>query len=485
MKLSLLLQNVKTIEIKGSTDLDISMLVSVSAKAEAGVLFAAVPGTHVDGHAFIQSAVEKGAKAILCEKLPDYLDSSVTYIQVEHSHRALGIIADNFYGHPSSKLKLVGVTGTNGKTTIATVLYQLFDSMGYRTGLISTVENIIYMDRLPATQTTPDLIELHELIASMVTKGVTHCFMEVSSHAIDQERISGLLFTGGIFTNLTHDHLDYHKTFEAYRLAKKKFFDNLPETALALVNKDDKEGMGMIADTRAQKYTYRPFSASFTARMVSMDIEKMTLAIDGVEEGFLLTGKFNMYNLLAVYGTAILLGEDKTKILQNLSHVKGALGRFQKIHSKSGITAIVDYAHTPDALTNVLETIQEVKGPDSRIITVIGCGGDRDKTKRPFMALSAVSLSDYSFFTSDNPRSEDPSAILSDMVSSLAPDDMKKVTVVENRTEAIATAIRSAKPGDIVLVAGKGHEEYQEIKGVKHTFSDQGIIQNTFSLLGV
>jgi UDP-N-acetylmuramoyl-L-alanyl-D-glutamate--2,6-diaminopimelate ligase len=485
MKLSDLLQNVTVLEIKGPADLEILMLASESGKVENGALFAAVKGTHADGHDFIQAALEKGARAILCEKFPDYLDASVTYIRTEHSHRSLGFIADAFYGHPSSKLKLVGVTGTNGKTTVATVLYQLFDSMGHFAGLISTVENIIHTEKLPATQTTPDLIELHRLMADMVFKGVTHAFMEVSSHAIDQDRISGLSFTGAIFTNLTHDHLDYHKTFDAYRLAKKKFFDNLPETAFALINKDDKEGMGMLSDTRAKKYTYGAVSADFVATIMAMDIEKMKLAIDGAEQSFELVGRFNMYNLLAVYGTAVLLGEDKQKILKYLSVQKGALGRFQKIHSKGGITALVDYAHTPDAITNVLQTIQEVKEKTSRIITVIGCGGDRDKTKRPFMALAAVSLSDHSFFTSDNPRSEDPDVILSDMTSGLAPDDIKKVTVLPDRTQAIAAALGNAKPGDIVLIAGKGHEEYQEIKGVKHTFSDQGIVQNTFTLLGV
>ncbi len=484
MKLSDLLQNISGIEIHGENDREVTLLASNSKKVEAGALFAAVGGTHVDGHAFIQEAIEKGARVILCEKLPNYLDPAITFIKTARSHYTLGIITDSFYGHPSQKLKLVGVTGTNGKTTVATTLYQLFDSLGYKSGLISTVENIIYTERLPATQTTPDLIELHELCKNMLEKGVTHIFMEVSSHAIDQDRIAGLFFTGGIFTNLTHDHLDYHKTFGAYRLAKKKFFDNLSPTAFALTNKDDKEGLGMLADTKAKKYTYGESSADFSATISSINIEEMNLLIDRKERLFTLVGKFNMYNLLAIYGTSVLLGEDKEKVLEYLSPLQGARGRFQKIHSR-GITAIVDYAHTPDALTNVLETIREIKVPKSRIISVVGCGGDRDPTKRSFMALAAAELSDHSFFTSDNPRSEDPDAIIQNMTDALSSETLQKVTVAPDRTEAIAAAIRMAESGDIILVAGKGHEEYQEINGVKHPFSDEGIVQNTFSLLGM
>jgi len=476
MTLKDLLKNVPTVAVRGSLDIEILSLATDSKKAERGALFAAIAGTHADGHFFIPDAIERGALAIICEKVPDILDPAVTYIEVKESQTAFGFVADAFYGYPSQKLKLVGVTGTNGKTTIATLLYKLFESLGYKAGLISTVENRIHEKVRAATHTTPDTVSLYELLAKMAKEGVTHCFMEASSHAIEQNRIAGLAFAGGIFTNLTHDHLDYHKPFEAYRLAKKKFFDGLSETAFVLTNKDDESGLEMFADTKAKKYTYGAEPADFSASISHMTIEKMELVIGGEQKEFELVGRFNMYNLLAVYGTAVLLGEHKEKVLEHLSKLSGASGRFEKFHSTAGVTAIVDYAHTPDAVMNVLQTIQEVKKKNAHVITVVGCGGDRDPLKRPIMGSAAVGLSDQVFFTSDNPRSEDPNAIIREMTSALAPEDMQKVTIEPDRKRAIGRAIQSAQLDDIVLVAGKGHESYQEIQGVKVPFFDQAVV---------
>ena len=479
MLLSDILNNISYIVTEGSLEKNIASLASDSAKVTKGGLFAAIVGTHVDGHTFIDSAIQNGATVIVCEKMPASPISGVTYVQVAHTPEALGFIADMFYGHPSQKLALVGVTGTNGKTTIATVLYKLFESLGYKAGLFSTVENRIHETVLPATQTTPDLIVLHELLAKMVDEGITHCFMEVSSHAVDQNRIAGLHFTGGIFTNLTHDHLDYHKTFEAYFAAKKKFFDDLSETAFALTNKNDAYGEKILADTRAKKYTYGEIGY-FSGKIVSMNINEMALSIENETTSFELVGKFNMYNILAIYGTAVLLGEEKKNVLAHLSKLQGATGRFHKMKAPNGSTVIVDYAHSPDALQNVLETIRGIIDTNGRIITVVGCGGDRDPSKRAPMGSIAAKLSDAAIFTADNPRSEDPAVIISSMGTSLTPDEMKKVATEPDRRKAIDMAVKMAQSNDVVLIAGKGHELYQEIKGFKQPFSDFEVVEQAF-----
>lgn len=455
-----------------------------SRKVEKGFLFVAVKGTLADGHQFIEQAIEKGAVGIVCEKLPDTIHEKNTYVTVKNSARALGIIAANFFGTPSQKLKLVGVTGTNGKTTVATLLYKLFGSLGYRCGLISTVEYRIIDQALPASHTTPDPIQLNELLKKMVVAGCTYAFMEVSSHAIDQERVAGLEFTGAIFTNITHDHLDYHKTFENYIKAKKKFFDELSSHAFALVNADDKRGMVMLQNTKANRKSYGlKKMVDFKGKIISNTLEGLEMEVEGKTVWFKLIGDFNAYNLMAVYAAAVLLGEPADQVLTVLSNMTGATGRFELIAPGAKITAIVDYAHTPDALKNVLETIKQFRSGHEQVITVVGCGGNRDRTKRPLMASIAVRLSDKVVLTSDNPRDEEPMDIIREMQSGVGPADARKTVVIADREEAIKTACLMAKEKDIVLVAGKGHETYQEIKGVKYPFDDREVVERMLKLV--
>jgi UDP-N-acetylmuramoyl-L-alanyl-D-glutamate--2,6-diaminopimelate ligase len=454
-----------------------------SRQVKPGFVFIAVKGTQSDGHEYIGKAIDSGACAIVCEKLTDTIHEKVTYATVKNSAQALGVIAANFFGNPSQKLKLVGVIGTNGKTTVATLLYQLFGSLGYRTGLISTVEYRIVDQVFSSTHTTPDPIQLNALLQKMVEADCTHAFMEVSSHAVDQDRIAGLKFTGALFTNITHDHLDYHKTFDNYIKAKKKYFDELSSDAFSLVNADDKRGMVMMQNTKATKYTYGlKKMVDFKGKIISNTIEGLELEIGGKNVWFKLIGDFNAYNLLAVYGAAVLLGEDSDNVLTILSSMKGAVGRFELIMPGSKIIAIVDYAHTPDALKNVLETIAQFRTGTEQIISIVGCGGNRDKTKRPLMAAIACRLSDKVVLTSDNPRDEDPIAIIREMQTGIGPSDARKTVVIPDREEAIKMACMMAKEKDIILVAGKGHETYQEIKGVKHPFDDREVVERMLKL---
>ena len=479
-----ILYKVSIISISGNRDLELNGISFDSREVKPGFLFIAIKGTQSDGHEFISKAISSGASAILCQKLPENVDVNITFIEVENSDLALGIVASNFYNNPSSKLQLVGVTGTNGKTTTVTLLHRLFLALGYNAGLLSTVENRINDTVIPATHTTPDAIKLNSLLNEMVKNGCTHCFMEVSSHAIVQHRISGLYFKGALFTNITHDHLDYHKTFEEYIKAKKLFFDNLNSEAFALVNKDDKRGMVMLQNTKATKNTFALKSqASFKGKMKSNTFHGLELEIDSKDIWFRQIGSFNAYNLLGVYATAVLLGEDKEEVLTALSNIESARGRFEQIISSTKITAIIDYAHTPDALKNVLDTIVDLRKGEEKIITVVGCGGNRDTSKRPVMADIASSLSDKIILTSDNPRSEDPQDILKEMESVVSITNRKKVLTILDRKEAIKTACSLAAPGDIILVAGKGHENYQEIKGVKYPFDDKEILKEIFELL--
>ena len=481
MKLSETLKTIKTVNIIGSTDIDLTGINIDSRRIKAGHLFVAMKGTQVDGHRFIEKAIELGAIAVLLEDMPDSLHEGVTYIQVASTEDAVGKVATLFYGNPSSKLKLVGVTGTNGKTTIATLLYNMFRKFGYKVGLLSTVCNYIDDEAIPADHTTPDPIELNELLGRMVDAGCEYAFMECSSHAIHQRRIGGLKFTGGIFTNLTRDHLDYHKTFENYRNAKKKFFDDLPKDAFAITNADDKNGMVMVQNTKATVKTYSTQRmADFRAKILECHFEGMYLDIDGREVGVQFIGKFNVSNLLAVYGAATMLGKKTEDILVVLSTVKSVNGRLEPIHSPEGYTAVVDYAHTPDALENVLLAIHDVLNGKGHVITVCGAGGHRDKGKRPLMAQEAVKQSDKVILTSDNPRDEKPEAIIEDMLAGLTPQQKKKVITIVDRKEAIRTACMMAEKGDVILVAGKGHETYQEINGVKHHFDDHEVLHNIF-----
>lgn len=481
MKLSETLKTIKTVNIIGSTDIDLTGINIDSRRIKAGHLFVAMKGTQVDGHRFIEKAIELGAIAVLLEDMPDSLHEGVTYIQVTSTEDAVGKVATLFYGNPSSKLKLVGVTGTNGKTTIATLLYNMFRKFGYKVGLLSTVCNYIDDEAIPADHTTPDPIELNELLGRMVDAGCEYAFMECSSHAIHQRRIGGLKFTGGIFTNLTRDHLDYHKTFENYRNAKKKFFDDLPKDAFAITNADDKNGMVMVQNTKATVKTYSTQRmADFRAKILECHFEGMYLDIDGREVGVQFIGKFNVSNLLAVYGAATMLGKKAEDILVVLSTLKSVNGRLEPIHSPEGYTAVVDYAHTPDALENVLLAIHDVLNGKGHVITVCGAGGHRDKGKRPLMAQEAVKQSDKVILTSDNPRDEKPEAIIEDMLAGLTPQQKKKVITIVDRKEAIRTACMMAKKGDVILVAGKGHETYQEINGVKHHFDDHEVLHNIF-----
>jgi len=482
MILTEVLKNIKPLQLIGSDEIEITGINIDSRKIENGHLFVAIKGTQVDGHKFIPKAIELGAKAILCEDIPDEKVEGVTYIQVESTDDAVGKAATMFYGDPSKKLKLVGVTGTNGKTTIATLLYNMFRKFGYKAGLLSTVCNYIDDEPVPADHTTPDPIELNELLSRMVAAGCEYAFMECSSHAIHQKRIGGLKFAGGLFTNLTRDHLDYHKTFENYRDAKKAFFDGLSKDAFAITNADDKNGMVMVQNTKATVKTYSTRQmADFRAKLLECHFEGMYPEIDNREVGVQFIGKFNVSNLLAVYGAAVMLGKKPEDILVALSTLKSVNGRLEPIHSPEGYTAVVDYAHTPDALENVLNAIHEVLNGSGHVITVCGAGGNRDKGKRPLMAQEAVKQSDKVIITSDNPRFEEPQDIINDMEAGLNAQQMKKVLTIVDRKEAIRTACMLAQKGDVILVAGKGHENYQEIKGVKHHFDDHEVLKEIFA----
>ncbi len=482
MRLNELLKNVETLNIAGDVNVEITGVNIDSRRIENGHLFVAIPGTVTDGHKFIPKAIELGATAVLCETVPEEQTAGVTYIKVASTEDAVGKVATLFYGDPSRKLKLVGVTGTNGKTTIATLLYNMFRKFGYKCGLLSTVCNYIEDEAIPADHTTPDPIELNRLLAQMVDAGCEYAFMECSSHAIAQKRIGGLKFAGGLFTNLTRDHLDYHKTFENYRDAKKAFFDGLDKDAFAITNADDKNGMVMVQNCKAQIKTYSTRTmADFKAKIIECHFEGMYLDINGKEVGVQFIGKFNVSNLLAVYGAAVMLGKKPEDILLILSTLKSVNGRLEPIHSPEGYTAIVDYAHTPDALENVLNAIHEVLNGKGKVITVCGAGGNRDKGKRPIMAQEAVKQSDKVIITSDNPRFEEPQDIINDMLAGLDQKQMKKVLSIVDRREAIRTACMLAEKGDVILIAGKGHEDYQEIKGVKHHFDDKEVVKEIFN----
>ena len=481
--LSDILYKTRLEEIVGSTNLAISSVTFDSRQVKKDSLFIATVGVTVDGHNFINKAIEMGAIAIVCEALPKDINENITYIKVLNSSEALGYIACNFYDNPSEKLKLIGVTGTNGKTTTVTLLFNLFKGLGYNVGLLSTVENKINNTVIPSTHTTPDALELNQLLSNMVEQGCQYAFMEVSSHAIVQHRITGLQFTGAAFSNITHDHLDYHKTFDEYIKAKKLFFDHLPTEAFALTNKDDRNGMVMLQNTNAKKYTYGLKSiADFKCKVIENHLNGLLLNIDNQEVWIKLIGSFNAYNALVVYAVSQLLKQDKVQVLTTLSNLNSVEGRFQYVKSKTGIIAIVDYAHTPDALKNVLETIKDIRTGNEQVITVIGCGGDRDAAKRPIMAKIACELSNKTILTSDNPRSENPEEILNQMQEGLSPVEVKNALRISDRKEAIKTAVAFAKEGDILLIAGKGHEKYQEINGVKHHFDDLEIIKELFDL---
>lgn len=463
--------------ITGSTNIAITMLTTDSRQAKNYSLFVAVKGTNIDGHLFIKQAIANGAIAIVCETMPEELDKRVTYVKVKNSSYALGIIASNFYDNPSEKLSLVGVTGTNGKTTVATLLYRLFSSFGYKVGLLSTVVNKINTVNIPATHTTPDAITLNSLLSQMVQADCKYCFMEVSSHAIDQNRIAGLRFTGAIFTNITHDHLDYHKTFDNYLKAKQGLFNNLPANAFALINSDDKNGKIIVQNSKARRWTYGLKGlADFKGKIIENQLGGLLLNIDNREILTRLIGSFNAYNLLAVYGAAVLLNENKLDVLTGLSALEPVEGRFQYVKTGNNITGVVDYAHTPDALEIILKNIRDIRTGNETVITIVGCGGDRDRAKRPLMAKIACSMSDKVILTSDNPRSEKPEDIIEEMKKGLDAADAKKTISITDRKEAIRTACIMAKPGDIILLAGKGHEKYQEINGVKHPFDDMKIL---------
>lgn len=464
-------------EVVGSTNVAIENICIDSRLAKKFSLFIAVKGTAVDGHQFIDTAIEQGSLAIICEELPENLVKEVNYIQVKNSRFAAGVIASNFYDNPSEKLKLVGVTGTNGKTTVTTLLYELFKNLGYKTGLLSTVRNLIDGEVIESTHTTPDPISLNELLAEMVERGCEYAFMEVSSHALDQHRVAGIEFTGAIFTNISHDHLDYHETFDKYIKAKKMLFDMLPSTAFALTNLDDKNGEVMVQNTKAKIITYGLRSmADRKAKILENNLTGLILNIDGQEVITRLIGSFNAYNILSVYGAAIELKEEKLQILTTLSNLHSPEGRFQFVKTENNILGIVDYAHTPDALENVLSTIHGLRTGNEKVISLVGCGGDRDKAKRPEMARIAAEGSTKVILTSDNPRSEDPNQIIEDMKTGLDPVLKRKAVSIVDRAEAIRTACMLAEPGDIILVAGKGHEKYQEIKGVKHDFDDMEVL---------
>ncbi len=482
MKLIELLKDVRTNLMEGAADVEVTGVEIDSRQVKEGFLFVAIRGTQADGHQYIDKAVAQGAKAILCEVMPDVRQVGVCYVQVDSTEDVVGAVATAFYGYPSNHLKLVGVTGTNGKTTIATLLYNMFRKMGHKCGLLSTVCNYIDGEAIPADHTTPGPIELNRLLARMVEAGCEYAFMECSSHAIAQKRIGGLTFAGGLFTNLTRDHLDYHKTFENYRDAKKAFFDLLPKKAFAITNADDKNGMVMVQNTKAMVKTYSTRTmADFKGRIIECHFEGMYLDINGKEVGVQFIGKFNVSNLLAVYGAAVMLGKDPEQVLLVLSTLKSVSGRLEPIQSPDGYTAIVDYAHTPDALENVLRAIHEVLNGKGKVITVCGAGGNRDKGKRPLMAQEAVKQSDRVVITSDNPRFEEPQDIINDMLAGLNAQQMKKVISIVDRREAIRTACMMAEKGDVILIAGKGHEDYQDVKGVKHHFDDKEVVRECFA----
>lgn len=478
-----ILYNVHLQAVSGPTNLDITGLCVDSRQVKPGSVFVAINGTQSNGHDYIAASIEKGATVIVCEIMPEKLMDGVTYIQVSDTAEALAFIAANYYDHPSKKIKLVGVTGTNGKTTIATLLYKVFTKLGKTCGLISTVQNHIGNTVVPSTHTTPDAITIQILLTEMVNAGCTHVFMEVSSHALHQHRVSALHFAGAIFSNITHDHLDYHKTFDEYIRVKKMFFDMLPASAFAISNMDDKRGTVMLQNCKAKHHYYSlKTPVDFKGKILENNLTGLVMLVNEVEVHFRLIGEFNAYNILAVYGASICLDENSNDVLTALSMVSGAEGRFDYIISSSSIIGIVDYAHTPDALQNVLETIKKLKQGNEQVITVIGCGGDRDKTKRPIMAQVACELSDRVIFTSDNPRSEDPNEILRDMEKNLGSAAKRKSLSIAERKEAIKTAVTIANPFDILLIAGKGHEKYQEIKGVKHPFDDKEILNEMFQL---
>lgn len=477
-KISDLIKNISNPKIIGNSDKkETSGIQFDSRKVESGNMFFATRGTQSDGHDFIGTAIEKGATSIVCEELPSEIKDNIVYIQVENSAEALGKISSAWYDYPSENLTLIGVTGTNGKTTIATLLYEMYRKFGYKTGLLSTVCNYIDNKSVEATHTTPDPIELNKLLSEMVNAGCNYAFMEVSSHAIAQHRIAGLKFAGGIFTNITRDHIDYHKTFEAYLKAKKTFFDNLPGDAFALTNIDDKNGLVMLQNTKARKFTYSTRSiADFKTRILEDSFDGMLLDMNGKEVNVPFIGKFNASNLTAVFATGVLLGSPELEVLTILSALHSVSGRFETLRSPRGFTAIVDYAHTPDALTNVIGTINEILQGAGNLITVVGCGGNRDKGKRPMMAREAFDGSDRVIFTSDNPRDEDPQAILNDMLEGLDMAERNAALTIIDRKEAIKTACALAQSGDVILIAGKGHEDYQIIKGVKYHFDDKEVV---------
>lgn len=478
-----ILYTVRITSTSGDMNVEVMGVTFDSRKVKPGFLFVAIKGTQTDGHTFIDKAITAGACSIVCEVLPENVNEKITFVSVKNSAHSLGIICSNFYGAPSNKIKLVGVTGTNGKTTVVTLLHKLFRSLGHPCGLLSTVENRIIDEVYPSTHTTPDSIQIHELLVKMIESGCTYCFMEVSSHAVDQGRIEGLHFTGAIFTNITHDHLDYHRTFESYIRAKKGFFDGLSAEAFALVNVDDKRGMVMLQNCKGKKIAYGlKKMADFKAKIITNSIEGLELEIGERNVWFKLIGDFNAYNLLAVYGASCLLGEDPEMVLLKLSALASVPGRFELVMPGSKFTAIVDYAHSPDALKNVLETIEHFRTGQEQVISVVGCGGDRDRTKRPLMGAVVCKYSNKVIFTSDNPRSEDPMEIIKEMQQGVGPTEAKKTLVMVNREEAIKTACMMAKEKDIILVAGKGHENYQEIKGVKYPFDDKEVLERMLKL---
>ena len=478
-----ILYTVKLLEVSGNMDQEVKRIAFNSNDVAKGDLFIAIPGTRYDGHHFMQDATSFGATSVICEYFPAKLEKNVTYVKVDYSSIALSIVASNFYDNPSSKLKLLGVTGTNGKTTVVSLLHGVFHKLGYKTGLISTVVIRIGEEVIESTYTTPDALQINKLLASMVQAGCTHCFMEVSSHAISQNRITGLDFDGGIFTNITHEHLDYHGSFEEYIRTKNTFFNGLSKYAFALVNIDDKQGKTMLQNTKARKITFSLKNVSdYKAKVISNTFQGLEMNINDKEVWFKLIGTFNAYNILAVYGVAVEFGENGEDVLTAISEMDAASGRFEQIRSGSDITAIVDYAHTPDALKNVLQTIKSIRTGNEKVIVVVGCGGDRDKEKRPLMASVACKYSDKVILTSDNPRSEDPETIIRDMQKGVGPIDFKKTLSMVEREEAIKTACMLAGNGDIILVAGKGHENYQEIKGAKHPFNDKDVLGKMLNL---
>lgn len=483
MLLSDLLYTIPLKSVSGRTDLEIAKVEFDSRKIEPNTLFVAIPGTQVDGHNFIQKAIDTGATAVLCEKFPEVLNPDISYVLVENSAKCMGIAAGNFYDNPSRSLTLVGVTGTNGKTSVATLLFNLFRKLGYKSGLLSTVQNQVEDEIIPSTHTTPDSVKINELLKTMLQKGCVYVFMEVSSHAVEMQRISGLTFAGGIFTNITQDHLDFHLTFDNYIKAKKGFFDALPKTSFALTNADDKNGKVMLQNTAASKYSYSLKNiGNFKGKVMDCGLFGLQMDVNGQEVWFKLIGNFNAYNLLAVYGAAMLLGENSENVLTILSELKPPPGRFEQIMSPNQCVGIIDYAHTPDALENVLDTINALREGNQKVITVVGCGGNRDKGKRPLMAKIACEMSDIVILTSDNPRNEEPEEILADMQAGVPITQRRKVIQITDRREAIKKAAELAVSKDIILVAGKGHETYQDVKGVKNHFDDKEELKLAFTI---